>query len=50
MEKRNKIVPKWELDMFIQKHTSSIQKNEIIIDTSNLSIKQTQNRIEKLLK
>lgn len=50
MNKRAKIVPKWERDMFIKKHIDSIQKNEIIIDTSNLSLKQTQNKIEKLLK
>jgi cytidylate kinase len=49
MKKRNYIVPKWERDMFKRKHDESIQKNEIIIDNSNLTIRQTINKIEKLL-
>lgn len=49
MKKRNHVVPKWERDMFKQKHDNSILRNEIIIDTSNLNLKQAINNITKLL-
>lgn len=49
MKKRNHVVPKWERDMFKQKHDDSIQKNEIVIDTSNLTLQQTVNNINKHL-
>lgn len=49
MKKRNHVVPRWERDMFKQKHDDSIQSDEVIIDTSNLTIRQTINKIEKLM-
>ncbi len=49
MKKRNHVVPKWERDMFKKKHDDSIQKNEIKIDTSSLTIQETINKIKKLL-
>jgi len=49
MKKRNHIVPKWERDMFMQKHDTTIQKEEIVIDTSNLTIQQTINIIKRIL-
>ena len=49
MKNRNHIVPKWERDMFRKGHDDSIQKDEVIIDTTKLTLNQTINRIKKLL-
>ncbi len=49
MKIRKHVVPKKERDMFKKKHDTSIQKDELIIDTSNLTIRQTINKIENLL-
>jgi dephospho-CoA kinase len=50
MKKRNQIVSKREREMFKSKHNNSIQKNEIVIDNSKLSITQTINKIQKRIK
>ena len=49
MKKRKHIVPDWAYNTIRRKVNKSKSKNTIVIDTSNYSVKQIINKIEKIV-